>query len=171
MGNTSGDVTTETSPSDEEPLLPSYVTSQAGCVCVHGVLEGSSTPGLDQLLDMMGDPSRARLDVDLVGVTSIDTAAATALLHLRRRAYSDGVRVNLVNPSLAVRRVFDVLAQEEGPARDVRIGWKSAARATTSGAELVEHTQVHVDAREITTEDLTRLSDVYATALADLAEA
>jgi anti-sigma B factor antagonist len=96
-------------------------TSSAGStVCVTGEVDSTTAPGLRNcLLEVIARPGTTAVEVDLRGVTFLDSAGLSVLAGAHRRAAGRDVRLRVLASSRAVIRplqitgLWDLLGAEQ----------------------------------------------------------
>jgi anti-anti-sigma factor len=78
-------------------------------VTLSGELDLSTCAELDGILDDLAGPAS---EIDLAGITFMDSSGMRCILNAKRRASEDERELRLVNPSSAVRRLFEVAGTE-----------------------------------------------------------
>ncbi len=107
------DVSHETG-AGSEPAPPVTVDAPwPGCRVVTpvGEIDAHTAPGLrEQLIGQLADASLRHLVVDLSRTTFLDSSALGVLIGALKRMRERGGRLDVVQPPLAVRRIFEVTA-------------------------------------------------------------
>ena len=78
-------------------------------IAPEGRLDAVSVPAFETVLTEHLDAGRARLVIDLSGVTYVSSSGLRALLSVRRRARSGGGDVVLCNMLPRVREIFEMV--------------------------------------------------------------
>lgn len=88
------------------------ITELHGRLVVIGDLDVAGGARLERVLLDLDDAGRI-VQLDLSGVTFVDSTGLRSLLAASRRAQIDGRRLGLVNPSQVVRRLLEITATAE----------------------------------------------------------
>lgn len=88
------------------------ITELRGRLVVIGDLDVAGGARLERVLLDLDDAGRV-VQLDLSGVTFVDSTGLRSLLAASRRAQIDGRRLRLVNPSQVVRRLLEITATAE----------------------------------------------------------
>ncbi len=76
-----------------------------------GEIDAHTAPGLrERLLGQLADPAVRHLVVDLSRTSFLDSSALGVLIGALKRMRERGGRLDVVQPPLAVRRIFEVTA-------------------------------------------------------------
>ncbi len=95
-------------------MIPDQATFQRGdrdgfrTLTVGGEIDLATASAFEAELDAVIAEAHSPADVDLSGVTFIDSSGLHALIRARKRVVGTGVRLVLVNPSDACRQVLEI---------------------------------------------------------------
>jgi anti-anti-sigma factor len=83
--------------------------TRAAQVTVDGELDMFTAPALEQAIaDVLAGAGDAGIELDMTGVSFMDSTGLRALLAARQRADSAGCRLRLVGAAPSVRRVLEL---------------------------------------------------------------
>jgi anti-anti-sigma factor len=80
-------------------------------IAVAGEIDAESAPQLEAAIDQFGASDKVRLDV--AGVTFIDSSALRVLVAQHHRLDGAGGRLEIVNPSKSVVRLFEITSLDQ----------------------------------------------------------